>query len=562
MFDPATQTLRVVAGAQAGVIHTDPVAIQARAEPNPITPTQRDSSLQVANMGILEVRSVYDTDDLARMGNAALAAGEGPIPMIAPTDPDDTRSQVPDIATIKNPVNDAYRNRPARFMRFTRAVPPPSGSTGLRAAIGETDFEMQQILGYAVIEPDGSFKVKVPADTPIAITALDAQGRAFQSHTNWIQVRPGETRTCDGCHSPRRGAALNSGTITGNHPNTLLAAQAGETMAGTHTRIDPTAMDLKQHIVFTDVWTDTSVAAAMADISILYTGNTSASDNLTTAVPTDGIINYPDHIQPLWTKDRGANTCTNCHNDVAALDLRNLVSGTGRLVSYQELMLGDPVIDSVTGLPVTEVRDGEIVQVLGPALVDVDASEGQAIGLARQSRLTEILFGQELKASAAARTAHPNPPNDHSAMLTKAEKRLVTEWIDLGGQYYNNPFTTGSSVRTVTGLSEQTFETTIHPILRATCAANCHQAEGSDATIPGGTSFANNRYVLTGSVEGDFNATLSMVNDTCTPANSYLLNRPSTVPHPSTATTQTTAVLPAGSADFNTISAWILSGCN
>ena len=66
----------------------------------------------------------------------------------------------------------------------------------MREAIGETDFEPQQILGYAPIEPDGSFKLHVPADTPIGLTVIDNKGRAFQTHLNWIQVRPGERRTC------------------------------------------------------------------------------------------------------------------------------------------------------------------------------------------------------------------------------------------------------------------------------------------------------------------------------------------------------------------------------
>mgnify|MGYP000311229074 CR=1 FL=1 len=40
------------------------------------------------------------------------------------------------------------------------------------------------------------------------------------------------------------------------------------------------------------------------------------------------------------------------------------------------------------------------------------------------------------------------------------------------------------------------------------------------------------RFVLAGSVEGDFNVTLTMVNDTCGGASNALLARPSTAPHP------------------------------
>ena len=119
----------------------------------------------------------------------------------------DTRAQVADIVRMKDPADPAYGCAPARFVRAVRAVAPPSGMMGMRSAIGETEFEMQQILGYAPIEPDGSFKLQRAgrhADRRSAV--IDAKGRAFQTHTNWIQVRPGERRTCDGCHSPRRGA--------------------------------------------------------------------------------------------------------------------------------------------------------------------------------------------------------------------------------------------------------------------------------------------------------------------------------------------------------------------
>src|SRR5690606_5669767 len=128
-------------------------------------------------------------------------------------------------------------DRPARFVRVTEAVPTPPGLS--REAIGETDLEMQQIVGYAEIEPDGSFRIKVPADTPLGVVAVDSEGRAIQVHTNWLQVRPGEPRTCNGCHSPRRGSALNSAPIAGFHPNATMPGELGESMAETRTRLNP-----------------------------------------------------------------------------------------------------------------------------------------------------------------------------------------------------------------------------------------------------------------------------------------------------------------------------------
>ena len=167
-------------------------------------------------------------------------------------------------------------------------------------------------------------------------------------------------------------------------------------------------------------------------------------------------------------------------------------------------------------------------------------------------------------AGAAARTAHPNPPNtapDHSTLLNAAEKRLIAEWMDLGGKYYNDPFDANNGVRQVGALSQASFETQVFPILKSTCAAACHQAIGSsNSAVPVGTSFRNNRFVLTGDVEGDYNVTLTMITDACNAPANYLLSKPSTIPHPP-GSAGTTAVLPVGSTNYNAIANWIRGGC-
>jgi hypothetical protein len=573
MFDPAKQTWLIVAAPPEGFMYTDPVALAPRTEPNVVEPTTVDAALAAQNLALIEVRSVYDTDGLGRMAEQMLTDSDraGCTQSIALTQPaaaaSDPRAQVADILRIKNPADPAYGCAPARFVRAVRAVAPPSGATGVRNALGETNFEGQQILGYAPVEPDGSFKLKVPADVPLALSVIDSEGRAIQTHTNWIQVRPGERRTCDGCHSPRRGGALNSGSIA----DTLAAALnkalsdkhdpgSGETLASLRTREDPSALNLSPDPVSTDIWADTTQpgVSAKPSIALIYTGNAAIADDLATPAPTNGVINYLYQIQPLWTRDRGAATCTNCHNDPDKLDLRDTVSGSGRVSSYAELVLGDPLINPATGRPVIEMRDGVPMVVRGPALVETSSGAANSAGQARKSRLTEILWGQTLLAGADARAKHPDPPAsapDHSKLLNKAERRLVAEWMDLGGQYYNDPFDAGSGVRVVSKLSLETFTTTILPILRSTCAG-CHQA---------GLFDSSNRYVLTGSPDGDFNVTLGMINDTCNAASNPLLARPSTVPHPAgaafTTPPQAVAVLPVGGTAYTAISNWITQGC-
>jgi hypothetical protein len=570
MFDPARQTWLNVAAPPSGFMLTDPVALQARPEPAVVEATTVDATLAARGLGLFEVRSVYDTDGFGRMGDAVLAdADRGPgctqaIAKTAPADAADLRREVADLVRIKDPADAAYRCAPARFLRVTRAVAPPASSMGLREVIGETDFEQQQILGYAPIEPDGSVKFEAPADTPLALAVVDSRGRAFQTHTNWLQVRPGERRTCDGCHSPRRGASLNAGAVVNQVPaswraDRIAARQTGETMAGTRTRLDPSLLTLAADMVWADTWADTSRAGVSArDALVLrYTGHADAKDDLVTPAPQQGIVNYPEHIQPLWSRARPGGACILCHGSGALLDLSATVSGAGRLSSYQSLLLGPPLLDA-SGRVQTRLDEGVPVIVRAPALVDTGASEGEAVGLSRKSRLMEILSGQTLKSGSGARSAHPTPTApaapDHAGMLGAGERRLLAEWMDLGGQYLNDPFDANGQVRGIGGLSALTFEQQVLPVLNAQCLT-CHQPVGSGGQA--GTGLRN-RLVLTGDVEGDFNVALTLVNDACNPANNPLLKKPSTAPHPAAGTA---AVLPVGSAGYQTLASWILGGC-
>jgi Hydrazine synthase alpha subunit middle domain len=566
MFNPALQTWLIVAAPPDGFMFTDPVALAPRPEPNVAPSFDPDAALAAQNLGLIEVRSVYDTDGLQRMGSLVLGDLERsqcatPIAQTTPSDAADTRKAVADLLRIKDPADPAYLCTPVRFVRATRAVAPPANSTGARQAIGETDFEQQQILGYAPIEPDGSFKLQVPADVPLAFAVIDSEGRAFQTHTNWIQVRPGERRTCDGCHSPRRGGSLNSGVVVNSLPAALSPAMtaqhlSGETLAATRSRLDPNALKLQDTPLFTDLWADSTQPQAKAKpaIALRYKGNATAADDLVTPEPKNGVINYPEHIAPLWSRARGAAgalSCTNCHNDPARLDLRANVAGTGRLTSYEELVMGDPLLN-VAGNTQAVLVDGIPKIVRAPALVETSSGAANTAGQARKSRLTEILWGQSLLASAAARRSFPSPPAsapNHAQLLNKAEKRLLAEWMDLGGQYYNDPFDGVGGVRDIGTLDLRVYISQVEPILLNTCYS-CHAA-GAPA----------NRFVLTGSLEGDLEGSLSVINNTCDAPNNALLKRPSTVPHPAGNLQQTQALLPVGSANYNTIAAWIGSGC-
>lgn len=55
-------------------------------------------------------------------------------------------------------------------------------------------------LGEVEVEEDGSFYLKVIADTPFQIQTIDENGRVLQDPCGWIWLRPNERRGCVGCH--------------------------------------------------------------------------------------------------------------------------------------------------------------------------------------------------------------------------------------------------------------------------------------------------------------------------------------------------------------------------
>jgi hypothetical protein len=579
MFDIDKKTLRPIALPPDGWSYVDPIAVATRPVPNTIPDQVLNQDLAAQGLAVINVKSVYDTDSLDIMGLSVLTSDES-IPQTTPP-PNDMRSSVADIAWIKDPAKTTAAKRPARFLRVATAVPTPSGIS--RETIGETMLEMQRILGYTEVEPDGSARILVPAETPLALSVVDSNGLTFQRHTNWLQLRPGETRTCNGCHSPRRGVALNIPPIAGDHPNTLMTADPGESMAETRTRLNQTtvtrsdsstfqiaAAQLGYDMNYVDVWTDPQKAGRQPDppLSITYSGlHTTAPQVMTVGLPSgfqETIINYPDHIAPLFSYDRGANTCTNCHiANKTWPDLSNTPTGTGRMQSYESLTVGPIVF--VNGEPVITINDdGEVEIERETPLVTTGSSHDTS----RTSQLFEKMLEKQLKSGVTL----PTRTVDHSSMLNASEMRLLAEWADLGGQYYNDPFNVASpndhrsmdNLRGVTGLSEDVFDSDVEPILMSKCAG-CHQAFGGNGSSnnPPNTSFVPNNFVLTGNAKGDYGVTLTMVTDVCTPVENPLLKRP--ISRPTTAFTphplvNGQSVLSSTDPEYQTLRDWIASG--
>ncbi len=75
-----------------------------------------------------------------------------------------------------------------------------------------------RVLGTAPIDDDGSFFVEVPADTPLRFQLLDADFDVVVHETAFNVVRPGETKSCIGCHEPKHVAVTNAHPSAAGRP--------------------------------------------------------------------------------------------------------------------------------------------------------------------------------------------------------------------------------------------------------------------------------------------------------------------------------------------------------
>lgn len=463
MFDPRDNTQRPIFTPVEGVMLTDVVAMQPRVPLPPVildrvAGIDFDSDLATEGVGEINILSVYDLD--------GVDAAPGGIPVLR--DPALTRAD----------------QRPARFLRIEKAVSIPDDDVRAvpGAAFGAAGgLGMREILGYAPIEPDGSVRIKVPADVAFQVTVLDAAGRRISPrHLNWLQLRAGEVLTCSGCHRPagqqpagqsrishgRPGlfVQVNPGAPTTGQPfpHTLpaLFANQGETMAEVRARIscqdNCAALRPTTDVVFEDSWTDPATAGRAPDPSFAWRYADLATPAPTSAACSPGwsaqcriTIHYPAHIAPLWALDRrvfnagGAvtadHTCTGCHSTrdatgavrvpAAQLDLSPEPSPdqSYQMTSYRELLFGDNAQEVDMGALRDILVPGPVDPVTGqPTLVPVPVPAPMTAAGARAS----TRFFDRFDAGGT-----------HVGFMSNAELRLVAEWLDIGAQYYNDPFT-------------------------------------------------------------------------------------------------------------------------
>ncbi len=427
LLDLSDGTLKPVITPTEDVMIEDIVSLQPRTLPIFLADTVIPQSLAPdLAVGILDIRSVYDID-------GGLWSGLG------------TR-------TLAQVAAQPAAQRPARFLRIEKAVSLPDRDTldfDRQIAFGRAGNFMREILGYVPIEPDGSVRVKVPANVAFNVSVLDANARRIMTPNRvWQQLRPGEISDCNGCYyaptaatgtTPavshgRKGlfASANPGAVGGSCPGETIAQSKSSwnCNASPYSAVSP-SMD----VVFDGVPTgDASISLMYSLLDTPRPTRPSCLSSWTSACRST--ISYPLVIKPLWSVARGAadaDTCTNCHNS-AVRDTANQVKSPG-----EQLNLTD---DAAAATPALAAQRGydQLTQGYSFAIEVPDpANPGQFILVASPTNQPASISAGSANASTRFFSIFA-PGGTHAGRLSGAELRLLSEWVDIGTQYYNNPF--------------------------------------------------------------------------------------------------------------------------
>ncbi|MDY0058386.1 MAG: hypothetical protein RBU45_01120 [Myxococcota bacterium] len=102
----------------------------------------------------------------------------------------------------------------------TRRLPPPADPYA--EAGGYTPETRRRPLGEFAVQPDGSFLVALPADTPLTLRLLGAGGTYAGDVPGWFWLRPGEIRSCLGCHEDPGRLPPNEVFLATTRPPSVL----------------------------------------------------------------------------------------------------------------------------------------------------------------------------------------------------------------------------------------------------------------------------------------------------------------------------------------------------
>lgn len=111
-----------------------------------------------------------------------------------------------------------------RVYEFHYAYPQMGGHVHVGV---EGPWDVRRILGTVPVYEDGSTYFKAPANIPIALQPLDAEGRAVQIMRSWFVGMPGEAVSCVGCHEKQNMTPPATATIASRKPPVAIIPWKG-----------------------------------------------------------------------------------------------------------------------------------------------------------------------------------------------------------------------------------------------------------------------------------------------------------------------------------------------
>jgi hypothetical protein len=103
-----------------------------------------------------------------------------------------------------------------------RATRPGEPLKAAKVRIFTGNKEKASMLGEVLLQADGSFMAQVPAEVPLGFESLDAQGNTLLKSEPFLWLRPGENRSCIGCHEPYNHTIPNIRPLAAGLPPAVL----------------------------------------------------------------------------------------------------------------------------------------------------------------------------------------------------------------------------------------------------------------------------------------------------------------------------------------------------
>lgn len=487
IYDPRDETQLPVVIGEEGFMFTEVVTGDPRNRPptvvDGINDFTLDPTLRENSEAVLNIRSVYDFSGTAILDIETLAN-----PAVTPASARPVRFirlekvvSFPDEDTLDID-NTAFGISQANGMReivgYAEVAPDGSVLTKIPANVA---------LAITLLDGNGH-RISPRHNNWLAARPGQELG-CIGCHTPNQGVSHGRSAAFD---SAWVGAPAGVVEFPGTDPRFFIN-EVGDTMAETRAKalcdgsVACDAIDPSMNIEYFDEWSaDPLIAANNGYISWRYTltgpGDpnipVNEGSNIRTPSPTSfdceqdwtslcrTVINFESIIQPIFMLSRPVtqmvpdpndpnvmieepvldangnpvdNMCTQCHSPTdpfdmtvrvpaGQLDLSNSASDQepDHFTSYRELLTGDNLQEVVGGVLV----DAQVV-------IGQDADGNDILG-------TVAINSPATLAGAAASDdffdRFANAADLHFNLLSEAERRLIAEWLDIGAQYYNNPF--------------------------------------------------------------------------------------------------------------------------